>query len=190
MNQTDRTTQLCFVSSNQRKIYEMQHLFSTHNLALTCVAYKIHEIQCLNMQEIVTDKVKKAFQYLKRPVFVEQTGLYIEDFGDLPGGLTEIIWNSLTPEKFCDYFGSRDNTNAKSITAIAYCDGKQISIFQETLQGTISKSPQGNRTHHWDCIFIPEGQTKTISSLREETNYPSIRYKTITTFLNFLKGDE
>lgn len=179
---------LCFVSSNQLKMSEVKELFTRKNIAIACVDYKINEIQCLDMKEIVSDKVKKAFRVLKRPVFVEQTGLYIEDFGDLPGGLTETVWNSLGAEKFCDFFGNRDNVKAKAITVIGYCDGKTVQTFEEISEGIIAKEPSGTRDYQWDCIFIPKGEEETVASLRKRKRNVSIRYKALMQFLEYIGG--
>jgi len=174
MEELIKNTKLCFLSSSQVKMQEMKHLFEKRNIQISCVTYKINEIQCLDMKEIVTDKVKKAFKVLKRPVFVEQTGLYIEDFGGLLGGLTETIWATLGADKFCDFFGSRQNTNAKAVTVIGYCDGKTVRLFEQSLNGSISKMPEGNKEFQWDCVFIPKDESKTIACLREETGYQTL----------------
>lgn len=190
MNGVIKNTKLCFISSNQVKMQEMKHLFAKRNIQAICVTYKINEIQCLDMAEIVTDKVKKAFKVLKRPVFVEQTGLYIEDFGGLPGGLTETVWTTLGADKFCDFFGSRQNTNAKAVTVIGYCDGKNVRLFEQTLDGSISKVPKGKKEFQWDCVFIPKDESKTIACLREETDYQTLRYHTAMEFLDYLETEQ
>lgn len=183
MGETVRKNMLCFVSSNASKLEEIDKLFAEHNLEVACVCYKVNEIQCLQMKDIVVDKVKKAFLQLKRPVFVEQTGLYIEDFGGLPGGLTEIMWDSLGPEKFCDFFGNRENVNAKAVTVVGYCDGKMVKTYEHTMEGQIASKPLGARNHQWDCIFIPAGQQKTVATLRGENLCGSIRHEALVQFL-------
>ncbi|MBR3772449.1 MAG: hypothetical protein IKL07_09275 [Clostridium sp.] len=183
MGETVRGNMLCFVSSNASKLEEIKKLFASHHLQVVCVKHKVNEIQCLNMQDIIVDKVKKAFLQLKRPVFVEQTGLYIEDFGGLPGGLTEIMWDTLGPEKFCDFFGNRENVNAKAVTVVGYCDGKMVKSYEKTMKGRIAPKPEGNRGYQWDCIFIPDGEHETVAILQEKKACGSIRQRALEAFL-------
>ncbi|SET57115.1 non-canonical purine NTP pyrophosphatase [[Clostridium] polysaccharolyticum] len=183
MGETVRKNMLCFVSSNSKKLEEVETLFTQHNMEVACVPYKINEIQCLEMKDIVADKVKKAFYELKRPVFVEQTGLYIEEFGRLPGGLTEIMWESLGAEKFCGFFGRRKNVNAKAVTVVGYCDGKSVMMYETTIDGRIASKPEGDRDYQWDCIFIPTGQKETVAVLQEKKLWGSIRHKALALFI-------
>lgn len=178
-----------FVSSNPFKLNQVERLCEKKKISVTCVEYKIDEIQCLDMKKIVSDKVKKAYCNLKRNVFVEQTGLYIDDFGGLPGGLTETIWNALEPEKFCDYFGKRENSNAKIVVVIGYCDGKTIHMFDEVQEGTIALEPSGSLQYQWDTVFIPKGETRSEACLRVESEERSIRYRAMSDFLDYLQGE-
>ena len=157
------------------------------DLIVEAIKIKIDEIQSENAEKIVRDKVLKAFKAIKRPVFVEHTGLYIEDFGNLPGGLTQIVWDSLQADKFCDYFGTRKNTKAKAKTIIGYCDGKKIFSFEGSISGNISNKPIGDRAFQWDCVFIPDGYTKTFAELGDTKNEISMRKIALENFLLYLE---
>lgn len=110
------TVSIYFLSNNPYKIKEMQRLA---DFEFKAAKLKIDEIQSEDADKIIEDKVLKAYQKLRRPVFVEHSGLYINDFGRLPGGLTQIIWDSLQADKFCEYFGNRPDTSATAKTVIA-----------------------------------------------------------------------
>lgn len=175
-----------FVSNNEFKIKEAKEILSK-DLIVEDIKMKIDEIQSEDAEKIVKDKVLKAFKAIKRPVFVEHTGLYIEDFGNLPGGLTQIVWDSLQADKFCDYFGTRKNTKAEAKTIIGYCDGKKTISFEGSISGNISNKPIGNRKFQWDCVFIPEGYTKTFAELDDTKNEISMRKIALKKFLVYLE---
>lgn len=80
-----------FLSSNQHKITEVTDMLNSKKLTVKPVLEPILEIQSQDMDEIVTDKVIKAFEKIGRPLIVEQTGLLLHDLGGLPGGLTQIF---------------------------------------------------------------------------------------------------
>ena len=97
---------LYFISSNRFKINEVKNILESDKISVIAVSQKIHEIQSENMIEIVKSKATEAFKRIRRPLLVEQTGLLIKDFGNLPGGLTQIFWDSLQADKFGEIFSN------------------------------------------------------------------------------------
>lgn len=182
-----------FVSKNKNKIKEVLKFFKTFVPAVAVIkAYEleINEIQSEKLDDIAKDKVLKAFDLVRRPLFVEHTGLYIKNFGDLPGGLTQIVWDALKGEKFCEYFGKGNDTTAEARTVIAYCDGKTIELFKGTIRGKIADSPSRDDTEfEWDCAFIPDGYTQTFAQLKEKQEI-SMRKRALTNFVNYLKSKQ
>ncbi len=179
---------LFFVSNNQYKIKEAMEIIDSRIIELKPLALKIEEIQSDDAMKIVNDKVIKAFSKVKRPLFVEHTGLYIHDFGNLPGGLTQIIWDSLKADKFCEFFGNRKNTKAIAKTIIGYCDGKSIYTFEGSIEGNIAKTPKGNKNFQWDCVFIPKGYNQTFAELGDEKNKISMRRQAIQSLSDYIRG--
>lgn len=176
-----------FVSNNKYKINETNKLMKELGVNIEGVSLKINEIQSRDIQLIAKDKALKAFKQIKRPLFVEQTGLYMEDFGNLPGGLTQIVWDSLEADKFCDYFGKRANTKAKAVTTIAYCDGIKIHFFQGQIQGKIVDKPRGDRSFQWDCVFQPDKYNETFAEMGEKKNEISMRRIAMKEFAEYLE---
>ncbi len=167
--------QIYFVTNNPFKMQEAEDILATSTIQVKRLSLKINEIQSENAEEIVRDKVLKAFSSIKRSVFVEHTGLYLEDFGNLPGGLTQIVWDSLKADKFCDYFGNRKNTKVTAKTVLGFCNGREIFLFEGSIDGNISNEPQGDRSFQWDCVFIPNGYDKTFAELGKVKNDISMR---------------
>jgi len=178
-----------FVSNNKFKIQEAKDILTASKIELESLKIKINEIQSDDAELIVRDKVLKAFSFIKRPLFVEHTGLYLEDFGNLPGGLTQIVWDSLKADKFCNYFGNRSITNARARTVIGYCDGKMIKLFEGYIDGKISNRPCGNRDFQWDCVFIPNGYDKTFAELGVVKNDISMRRIALEKFCKYLEDE-
>jgi len=107
-----------FVSSNEHKIAEVQCILDAAGVSIVPSSLKIEEIQTEDVHKLVRDKVLKAFYKIGRPVFVEHTGLFIESINKLPGGLTQIFWDNLKGDRFCELFGSLNNTNITAKTII------------------------------------------------------------------------
>jgi XTP/dITP diphosphohydrolase len=153
-----------FVTKNPYKAKEVEAILGDIGVSIVDVHLKIHEIQTENIQDIVRDKVLKAFDKIGRQVFIEHTGLYINSLQGFPGGLTQVFWDKLEADKFSKLLGNLEDTSLTARTVIAYCDAKKIHIFEGAIDGNISPEPRGSRDFQWDCIFIPKGYLITHNS--------------------------
>jgi XTP/dITP diphosphohydrolase len=177
-----------FLSSNEFKISETRKLLENTNIKIVPLNIKIEELQTTDENKLVKDKLLKAFTKIGKPIFVEHTGLFLEELNNMPGGLTQIFWDSLGHEKFSKIYGNLINTNAIAKTLIGYCDGFNLHFFEGKINGKISSEPKGSTDFQWDCIFIPDGETQTFAELGDKKNEISMRKKAIDKFLKFLKN--
>lgn len=176
-----------FLSSNKYKIEEVKALLDSEKIKVEPITKKINEIQSMDMQEIVTDKALKAFNMIGRSLIVEQTGLLLDDLGGLPGGLTQIFWDSLEADKFSTYFSSTAGINATAKTVVAFCDGRQIHIFEGAIKGSIVNPPRGDRAFQWDCVFQPEGFNETFAEMGDRKSDISMRREALRKLKKFLE---
>lgn len=176
-----------FLSSNKYKIAEVQAILNSDTITVLPIKEKINEIQSNDMVEIAIDKALKAFMRIGRPIIVEQTGLLLKDLGDLPGGLTQIFWDSLEADNFGRYFSATETAQVVAKTVIAYCDGKQIKTFEGEIAGQIVSPPRGNRDFQWDCVFQPIGYELTFAEMGEKKNTMSMRKMAIEKLKAYLE---
>lgn len=184
----NRKVEIRFVTKNEYKAKEVKNILNSDDISIIHVKQTIHEIQTEDINEIVKDKILKAFNQIGRNVFVEHTGLYIESLQDFPGGLTQVFWDKLGADRFSKLLGGLENTSLTAKTVIAYCDAKKIYTFEGSIKGNISPEPKGDRAFQWDCIFIPDGYSKTFAELGEEKNEISMRRLALEKFRKFLLG--
>ena len=163
-----------FLSSNIFKIKEVKKILESSDINIISYEKKISEIQSDNIEEIVIDKVIKGFKEIGRPIIVEQTGIFVDNFGKLPGGLTQVFWDSLQAEKFSEYFSSGD-ASATAKTVIAFCDGKKLFTYEGEISGKIVSPPRGKRDFQWDCVFQPSGYDMTFAEMGEKKDEISMR---------------
>lgn len=181
--------ELRFVSSNKHKIAEVQGILDTAGVTIVPSSLKIEEIQTEEVHELVRDKVLKAFYKIGRPVFVEHTGLYIESINKLPGGLTQIFWDNLEADRFCELFGSLKDTNVTAKTIIGYCDGRKLHYFEGAIEGDVPSRPSGPRDFQWDCVFVPKGFDETFADMGDKKNKISMRKKALDSFCEYLSRE-
>lgn len=176
---------LRFVSQSDVKINEYRELLQP--MEFVAIKTDVGEPAGRNHIEIVRAKVLKAFEQTKAAVFVDQTGLHLEAWQGLPGGLTNIFWQRLTLTGFLKLLSNENNRKAVAITTIGYCDGKKIHIFQGKLPGTIANEPRGEQNNQWDPVFIPQGETRTFAEMSyQERLKISMRFTAASDFKNHL----
>src|SRR5580692_2096365 len=119
-----------FLTKNDYKLAEFRKLFENTKYVIVKAPFSIDEIQTEDMEALVTDKAVKAFAQVKRPIFVDHTGLQFDFFGGFPGGLTEIFWNKLENKRLAEIVGRSTQPKVVATTILAYCDGKKIHLFK------------------------------------------------------------
>lgn len=175
--------ELYFITSNKQKANEFQNLLGTK--------IKIKNLNIVEIQgtpeEIVIDKVKKAFNIIKKPCIVEDTNVGFKDWDWLPGVYAKEFIKRLGYKKISQLLENKDKT-AKFTTYIAYAKSeKKIIVIKGTTMGQIVK-PRKNNGFGYDPIFLPKGEKKTYSEMSiEEKNKISQRYKAIKKLKAILK---
>ena len=160
-----------FVSKNTSKFNEVETLFQNMNeIKIIHIEENISELQTENIEKLIRDKVLKAFKLIGRPLFVDHTCFYIESLGNFPGGLTQLVWDSLQADNFSRLFGNLTNTSVTAQTTIAYCDAKKIYTFEGKIKGKIASQPRGNSEFQWDTIFIPDNNNLKNQTFAEMGN--------------------
>jgi XTP/dITP diphosphohydrolase len=182
-----KTLEVRFVSGNPHKIEEARRILEGTDVKIVPSKIKIEELQIADIGKLVQDKVLKAFARLGRPLFVEHTGLHLEQLSGLPGGLTEVFWETIKADRFAELFGNGTIRTVRATTTIGYCDGRTILQFTGEASGQIVPTPRGPRDFQWDCVFQPEGHTETFAEMGEQKNEISMRRKALDAFAKHLK---
>lgn len=179
-----------FVSSNVHKIREVEAILKRIDVEVIASNVRIEEIQTENVEKLVRDKLLKAFSIIGRPVFVEHTGLHLKGLNGIPGGLTQIFWDRLEADRFANLVNSLDEKSITAKTTIGYCDARRLHFFEGEIHGSVPATPAGNRDFQWDCVFIPEGHSKTFAELGDEKNEISMRRRALDKFFHFLQSSK
>ena len=176
---------LRFLSTNPSKIEEVKKILSP-NIEIISHKEKIEEIQTEDEKKLVRDKLLKAFNKIGKPVFVEHTGLYINALNGLPAGLTQVFWDKLKADKFCEIVSTFNDKTVVAKTLIGYCDGIDLYFFDGEISGTVPNSPQGDKNFQWDCVFVPDSYKETFAEMGFKKNEISMRAKALLKFKQFL----
>ena len=173
-------TSLYFASSNENKFLEIQKLLDedkTMEINYKNSVYKekkeikiyfkktsIKEIQSESILEVAEDKVKKAFDFIKKPVIIEDDGLFIEELNGFPGVYSSFVFKTIGNKGILNLLRNNENRRANFLSIITFFDGKTIKSFNGETTGYITTKifSQG---WGFDPIFIPEGENKTYGQI-------------------------
>lgn len=175
-----------FVSKNEFKLKEASEILKLAGVNVIPLEIKVEELQTEDTKRLVKDKTMKAFRVVGRPLFIEHTGLYLNHLNGLPGGLTQVFWDTLQADRFADLFGKSPDCTVIAKTVIGYTDAKQFFTFEGEVAGRIAETPKGSRDFQWDCIFIPDGYSQTFAEMGAKKNDISMRRIAMNQFAQFL----
>ena len=168
-----------FVSSNEEKYNEAKKILAEFGIKLEFFQTELVEIQDDSLAKIAVQKALNAYDKCKKPVVIEDDGLFIESLSGFPGPYSSYIFNTIGNNGILKLIG--DNRDAQFVAVIAFCDSSnEPTLFVSTVTGTISKNIQDGGWGY-DPIFIPEKQTKTYAELADK-NKLSHRYESLKKF--------
>ncbi|MDR2063649.1 MAG: RdgB/HAM1 family non-canonical purine NTP pyrophosphatase [Candidatus Nomurabacteria bacterium] len=146
------------------------------------------EIQSTNVVEVVREKAKVAYEKLQRPVIVDDTGLTIKAWKNLPGALIKWFLQNVGDHGIVEMLGDKQR-DALVTTAIGYCDENGVRIFTGEVAGKISDKPRGKNGFGYDTIFIPGDSDLTYAEMTDdEKNKTSMRAMAVAKLKAFLQN--
>jgi len=168
-----------FVTSNRNKLREAEAILG---IRLNHVNLDIREVQSMNVEDVVKGKAKKAYELIKKPVLVEDTGFYISNANNFPGALVKWVLKTLGTEGLCNIASLNKTEKSREATVkTCYClfDGKRYRLFAGELKGTVPNKPRGTTNFGWDPCFEPKYNNpdkKTFAEMTaQEKNLLSMR---------------
>jgi XTP/dITP diphosphohydrolase len=171
-----------FASSNQNKFKEAMSILRKFGIQLKFLKFDLEEIQSDSLEEIAQHKANQAFSLCSKPVIIEDDGLFIKSLKGFPGPYSSFVFETIGNKGILKLLTKDRKAEFRSI--IAYCEERgDVMLFTANVTGKISSNMRGSKWGY-DPIFIPDGQTKTYSQLRDK-NMISHRYLALKKFANW-----
>ena len=158
-------------TTNKHKVEEANEFFGKKygfNIEIIDPDFEILEIQADDCKKVAAFSAKYAADKLNVPILKSDSGIYIEALGGLPGPYNHYFDKQIGVEKFLELFKNETNRKVRLEHCFAYCEpGEEPIVFSGGGTGTISYEARGTRGRWHDKFYIPDGETKTLSELRE-----------------------
>ena len=176
-----------FVTSNKHKFEEIKS-FLEDVVNVEQLNIEVEEIQSSNLELISKKKALYAFKIVNKPLFVEDSGLFIEALKGFPGPYSSYVYKTIGVKGILKLLENYKNRNARFISIISYVDNslKQPICFKGIVEGKIATIARGNKGFGFDPIFIPQNYNKTFAEDYELKKKISHRRKALEKFREFL----
>ena len=181
---------LNFVTSNSGKIKEFRQILEP-KIKVNHIKISYHELRSDNPEEIARMSAEMLANKLKKPVVVEDSGLFIKTLNDFPGTCSAYIHKRIGLEGIIKLMKGIKNRNCTYKSAVAYCEPnkKPISFLGEE-KGRVSKKIKGNYGFGHDPIFIPEGSSKTYGEIKNCEEIKQFRRRAVLKLGEYLLKKE
>ena len=176
-------------TSNKGKIEEISDILK---IPLEFANIEIDEVQSMDLEYVARKKVIEAFNILKKPVIVDDVGVYFESWNKFPGPFVKYVHNFLGNKKILDLFKKEKNRKLVVQSVVAYHDGKKIHTFVGTVKGTLSLKEKGSQGWGFDPIIIPNGEKQTYAQMglkkKNQLSHRGKAFKKLKKFLDSQRG--
>ncbi len=169
---------LYFVSSNVHKYQEAKTILGSLGIDLGFLKSNLDEIQSNSLRNIAMAKARDAFSKFKKPIIIEDDGLFIDSIGGFPGPYSSYVFKTIGNKGILDLL--KNSRKANFVSIITYCDKTTLQSFEGKLAGKISKTQKG-KGWGYDPIFIPNNSVKTFAEMNNK-NELSHRFKALKKF--------
>lgn len=186
--------ELIFASHNENKVNEIRQMLpgSIQLLSLNDIDFH-NEIEETGstLEENARIKAQTIFNLTGKPVFADDSGLFVEELGGAPGVYSARYAGTGNSQdnvaKLLSELGKSKNRSAYFMTVFCFINSKGIFYLDGKVEGEISVKPKGTDGFGYDPVFMAEGFSVTFAEMTpEEKNQISHRYKAVQKLINFV----
>jgi XTP/dITP diphosphohydrolase len=180
-----------FVTSNFNKFQEARNILSKCNISTAMLRIGAIEIQDSKLETIAKYSVKDALKKCRLPIFVEDSGLFIDALGGFPGPYSKYVYSTIGLTGVLKLMENVKNRSAhfQSVIAFGSPDSKPV-CFIGIVKGNLTLRKRGISGFGYDPIFEPEeSDGKTFAELTIlEKNSVSHRGEALRKFADWISS--
>lgn len=181
--------EITFITTNKHKVKEISVILKEFNIKVKQINLDYEEDKEDSLEAVSKKAAKFLANKLKKPIIVEDTGLFFKAYNNFPGALPKFVFQGIG---YAGIFRLLKNKNRQACfkTVVGYCQPrKKPVVFSGEMHGRITSKiikPQIDAMLY-DHIFIPKGYKKAIVEMSiEEKNSFSQRGKATRKLGKFL----
>ncbi len=125
------------------------------------------EIQSLDMGEVLHAKARAAWEALRRPLVVEETGLELAAWNGFPGPLVKWMLLAVGAEGIARAARAAGDPRARAVCFLEWTDGTRSVVASGATAGHLVLPARGGNGFGWDPVFVPEGEARTYAEMAD-----------------------
>ena len=148
--------EIYFVSHNIYKYSEIKSIVNNRitDLHLNFCKRNITEIQDQKIEKIAIEKAKLAYNIVKKPIIIEDDGLFINSLNGFPGQYSSYVLKSIGNRGIIRLLKGYRDRSAFFKSIFVYSNGIVVKIFYGKINGKIASTIKDDGWGY-DPIFIP-----------------------------------
>ena len=170
--------ELTYITGNYGKYIEVKQKFEEAGYDIDYFKCDLDEPEINDIEYISKEKARQAYNLLGHPVFVADTGFYIENYPNnpgYPGAFVKRSGISSDIKKLLDTMKDVKNRSCYFKDCLTFFDGNEYYQFFGLSKGTLSNEIKGSenekaKSNLW-YVFIPSNYTKTLAEMTDEEIY-------------------
>ena len=154
--------EIYFVSHNIYKYSEIKSIVDKRiiDLHLKFCKRNITEIQDQKIEKIAIEKAKLAYNIVKKPIIIEDDGLFINSLNGFPGQYSSYVLKSIGNRGIIRLLKGYRDRSAFFKSVFVYSNGIIVKVFYGKINGKISSTIKDDGWGY-DPIFIPLNNNKS-----------------------------
>lgn len=166
---------LTYITGNYGKYISVKEKFENESVTINYFKCDLYEPDVNDIAFISKEKAKEAYELLGKPVFVADSGFYIEEYPNnpgYPGAFVKRSGISTNIENLLEVMKNTNNRNCYFMDCLTFYDGESFYQFFGKCCGTLAYNIKGHenkkaKSNLW-YVFIPNNCTKTLAEMTDD----------------------
>jgi len=191
--------QIVFVTGNQLKILHANEVLNKFGYEVVQKKAELIEPREEDPERVVIEKATQAFEVLKTPLIVEDSGIFIAALNGFPKTMVKFAESTIGISGILKLMEGKDDRSAEFRQSLAYMSSEMSApkVFSYVDGGyrVAEKIQDGENSYfEFNKILIPPGENKTLSTFSKEwcakrdaqANKGNIHYEQLARWLDSL----
>lgn len=166
---------LTYVTGNYGKYIRVKEKFEKAGISINYFTCDLNEPDVNDIKFISREKARQAYEKTGSPVFVADTGFYIEHYPNnpgYPGAFVKRSGISTNIEQLLEIMEGVSDRRCYFLDCLTFFDGHEYYQFFGIDKGSLSKEPKGHenkkaKSNLW-YVFIPNNCSKTLAEMTDD----------------------
>lgn len=187
---------LTFVTGNYGKYISVKEKFEQAGIPIDYFKCDLNEPNVNDIKFVSMEKARQAYEKLNKPIFVADSGFYIEGYPNnpgYPGAFVKRSGISSNISLLLDTMENIDNRECYFLDCLTFFDGNDYYQFFGQNRGALAYEMRGNKSERAKSnlyyVFIPANCNKTLAEMSddERDNRPDYRTSATDEFIEWYK---